>query len=271
MINEIAFDDYHQIIAWELRAAIARYYDRWEEILDKDEQEREFWTSTIEQARIGVVVFSCALVEYAINFYICVKTDSKEFSKLDRKSLLSKWTEVPREFSKKYELPENSELRNDLIRLIARRKAIVHPKPTISIDGDNRHKGNEPMTVLDEHEFIGRCATLPFRLVQGLPHSETGEWMVMLNIQDCCGGAANEFEKGRRRLELASKYPRELIKEIMQQGHSRRTALMCAILMGDKPETDEAGNILIRHGKTITLRPLKFFASRGHSGAQAQT
>jgi len=38
--------------------------------------------------------------------------------------------------------------------------------------------------------------------------------------------------------------------------------VLCAILFGDNPKTDEAGNVVIRHGKVITLKPLKFFAAK---------
>jgi hypothetical protein len=63
MINEIAHTDYHKVIASELRVAIRRYYDMWEDILHKDESEREGWISMIEQPRVSIVVLSCALVD----------------------------------------------------------------------------------------------------------------------------------------------------------------------------------------------------------------
>lgn len=262
MVNEMAYDDYHEVIGWELRAAVRRYYDKWEEVLNMDEQDRKAWISAVEQSRVSIVVLATALAEYVINFYICTRCDAKEFRDLDRRSLQQKWTEVPKQFLRKYSLAGKPELRRDLSQLIARRKAIVHPKPTMSIDGDNRHKGNEPKTELDEHDFVGRCTTLPFRLIEHLLEYDHNDFIPMHHLRICCGTVANAFETGQRRLDVAAKYPRELIREIMDQGFDRDTAVHCAILMGDKPKTDADGNIVIRHGKVITLRPLKFFAEK---------
>src|SRR6267142_3783497 len=168
MMNEIGFSTYHEVIACELRAALRRYFEKWDEISDKPEAEQPLYDSTIEQYRISIIVLSSALVEYTINFYISTKCDAKKFKKLDELVFFKKWAEAPKEFVPAYDLPLKSELALDLKKLIDRRNVIVHAKPAISIDGDNRHQGNHPPVALDENDFICRCASLPLRLLDNL-------------------------------------------------------------------------------------------------------
>jgi len=159
----MSFSTYHEIIADELCAALKRYFEKWDEISDKPEAEKQFYDSTIEQYRISVIVLCSVLVECSINFYLSTKYDTaalKKFEK-ERKSLFKKWAEVPKRFLPAYELPPNSKLTEDLQKLIDRRNVIVHPKPAMSIDRDNRHQGNHPPVALDENDFI--CSARAFR------------------------------------------------------------------------------------------------------------
>jgi hypothetical protein len=54
----------------------------------------------------------------------------------------------------------------------------------------------------------------------------------------------------------------ELTREIMAQGFDEQAASDYAVLIGDTPCMDAAGNVLvIENGRKIaTLKPLKFFA-----------
>lgn len=58
----------------------------------------------------------------------------------------------------------------------------------------------------------------------------------------------------------------ELIREIMAQGYDRQTAGDYAVLIGDTPVLDEAGNILVMDQTAsglkvvATLRPLAIFS-----------
>lgn len=54
---------------------------------------------------------------------------------------------------------------------------------------------------------------------------------------------------------------KELIDEIMSQGHDEKTAAHYAALIGDTPIADEQGNIVVtENGREIArLKPLKFF------------
>lgn len=265
MFNEMRFSDYHDVISWELKDAIKRYFEIWEDVLDREKPERERWANSVEQRRLSVIVLSALLTEAAINFYLCVKCDAKGFKEIQDKerTLFKKCTEVPKRFRKSYSIP--ADLSQDIRNLIDRRNDIVHSKPMISIDGDNRHKGNEPDVVLDEHEFVGRCATAPFRLVKELIGNEGDCSIEMYSVRISCGRAATAFEAGQRGLEVAAQYPRELIREIMEQGHSRDTAVDCAIVIGNNPETDKDGNIMVRAPVSVTLKPLKFFSAGNKS------
>jgi hypothetical protein len=64
MINEMGFSTYHEIIADELRAALRRYFEKWDEILDRPEAERPLYDTTIEQYRISVIVTAVTLLIY---------------------------------------------------------------------------------------------------------------------------------------------------------------------------------------------------------------
>jgi len=260
----IAFSTYYEVIEWELRAAIERYFDFSWELHWKEQQKNELYLIPIEQRRLPIIILSCTLLECAINFYLCTKCDAKHFEKLEGKSFLKKWTEVPKQFVSKYNLPEGSELENDLRKLINRRHAIIHPKPMISIDGGNQHQGNEPDIALDEHEFIGRCATLPFRLIDNLIACDMGAMMDLSSLRMSCGSVASVFEKGNNKLKMRIAIPRELILEIMGQGHNRETAITCALMIGADRTPNEEGVIVLypRTGQRVEIKPLKFFGTQ---------
>src|ERR1051325_9622992 len=98
--QEMAFSTYYEAIVWELRAAIRRYNKTWVEVMCRKPSERELFLSTIEHHRIVVVVLACALLEQAINFYLCTKCDAATFQALrnnkgEKPSLFEKWAELP--------------------------------------------------------------------------------------------------------------------------------------------------------------------------------
>ena len=265
--DKFGFSIYHEIIVVELRQALRRYFDLWEDVLDHPEEQRDEYAGDLEARRITVIVLSSALVEYVANFFLSIQCEAKQFAKLDRESLLKKWTTVPKQFNPEYCLPPESGIEDDLKRLIARRKAIVHARPKISMDDDGKHEGNQPELKWDEHEFVGRCVTLPYRLVENLFKYFMAIYDEFSSVQTYCGVVWGEFQAGQQRIMVASKYPRELIQEIMSQGFDRRTAVTCAIFIMDKRETDAEGNIIIRHGKTIKLKPLKFFEKKSEGAS----
>ncbi len=259
------FGTYYEAIAWELRAALSRYYDKWLEILCREEEERPLYLPTIEPKRISVVVLTCALIEHTINFYLGTKCDTVRFQELERKPLIKKWTVIPKEFVPAYDLSPGSVLYRELDALIERRNAIVHAKPKLSIDGDNRHAGNAPTVALDENAFVEGCASLPFRLVEHLLSFDQAAFMAMCSIRTSCGAAMQELGGARYRFEYATRLPEELVVEIVRQGHRRDRAKLFAALIGQVPLRRRNGDIAVRrHGEVIeVLKPLKFFASTG--------
>jgi hypothetical protein len=228
--------------------------------LDKPEAEQFGYDSTIEQYRISVIVLSSALVEYVINFYLSIKCDAKKFKKLDELGFFKKWLEGPKKFVPAYKLPLR--LAIDLKKLINRRNVIVHAKPVISIDGDNRHQGNHPPVALDENNFIGRCASLPLRLLDNLLGFDLKAYMELNILHIPCGNVAGVYSGWQGKCKVAALFPRELIREIMQQGYSRKIAVECAIQFRRKPPVlEKAEYIIVRWmGKEIAkLKPLKFY------------
>jgi len=265
MFNEMEFGTYYEAIASELRGALSRYYDKWLEILCREEKERPLYLSTIEPKRVTVVVLTCALIEHTFNFYLGTKCDTARFEELQWKNLSQKWKKVPRLFVPAYRLPGGTELAKDLNAVIARRNAIMHAKPMLSIDGDNRHAGNEPAITLDENAFIEQCASLPFRLLEHLLSFEQGAFMAMFSIRTSCAAVMQELGGARYRFEYATRLPEELVAEIMEQGHRRDRAKLFAALIGEVPPRRHNGDIAVRrHGEVVqVLKPMKFFASTG--------
>jgi len=252
----IAYGTYHEVIERELRASIERYFEFLWELHWKQKQGDESYLVPIEQRRLPVIILSCTLLECAINFYLCIKCDAKQFEKLDKKGLFEKWTEVPKQFFPNYNIQSASGLKEDLRKLIDRRKAIIHSKPMIIVDGGNQHKGNEPEIAFDEHSFIERCVTLPYRLSDNLFGGDMHLW----GLHQTCGSVVNVFQRENRKFKLKTNIPRELILEIMEQGLDRETAITCAMMVQAGRKPDENGRIVLypRNGLRVKIKPLKF-------------
>ena len=265
MFNEMEFSTYYEAIAFELRASLARYYDVWLDVLCKEEAEQPLYVSTVEQKRINIVVLSCALLEHTINFYLSTKCKGVDFEKLERKSVIKKWTAIPKQFVPAYGLATGSDLEQDLNSVVNRRNAIVHAKPKLSIDGDNRHAGNEPVILLDENEFIGRCATVPFRLLENLLNFDHDAFIAMSSVRTSCGAVMQELNGARSRFNYVARMPEELVAQIREQGYRRDRAKLFAALIGEVPIRRKDGSIPVRrYGEVIALlKPLKFFAASG--------
>jgi hypothetical protein len=264
MVNDMAYSNYYEVIAFELRASIRRYNHQWLEIICRHENEQTLFLGTIEQYRLSVIVLSCALLEHTINFYLCTKCDGKKFEELERRPIFKKWSEVPNEFVRSYQLAQTSELSKDLTQLISRRKAIVHAKPMMSIDGDKRHKGNVPEIAFDEHEFIGRRVSLPVRLIDNLLKFDSDAFMDLSCLHTVCGTVSGEFSRAQYRIDYAARTPDELIAEIVAQGHGQADAKWYAALLGEIPRRNSDGTLSVQvDGQEIVrLNPLKFFSER---------
>lgn len=259
MFNSMEFGTYYETIGYELRDALSRYYDAWLEVLSKDENERPLHLSTVEKRRITVILHTCSLLEHNINFYLCTKCDAPAFAEMERKSLKRKWTEFVKQFVLSYEVPPD--VLKDLETLVDRRNVMVHAKPMLSIDGDNRHAGNEPSVALDENTFMERCACLPFLLLENLLHYDRGSFIAMSSIRDSCGSVGRELNAARYRFDYIARVPEALLQEIMGQGHSLDRAKLFAALIGEVPRRRSDGSIAVRRngGIIAILKALKFF------------
>jgi hypothetical protein len=259
--QEMRYSTYHEVISWELRHAVRRYYEEWENIMCLEAASRSMHTVPIEQKRLAVILLSSCLIESVINFVISVHTNADDFEKLHWKRVHYKWTEVLKRFYPNYALPPD--LESQLKELIARRNATVHPKPAISIDGDNRHTGNEPDVKLDEHEFVRRCAMLPSLLIDNLEACSPAPDVFMMtgDLRYACAGVLREIRRGDFRVAAYTDLPEPLIIEIMSQGHDRKAAIQFAAQIRNFRDRDKEGNILVRatRKETVRLKPLVFF------------
>lgn len=266
-MKTLKFSDYYEIISWELCSAIARYNESWEWILCSEEHERSRYLNGVEQHRLTVIILTCAFLEALINFYLCTKCNAIEFNELDRGprekrcGFKDKWKKAPKRFVANYTLDTEQDLLTDLDDVVERRDAIVHSKPMISIDGDNRHAGNAPPFELNEHEFMARCASLPFRLVDRLQKFDP-DTLFLDSMLRLCGRVNHKFKAGQYFIERCSNASEELIKEIMTQGYDRHTAKHYAVRIGDSPRWSRDGAIVVsrRKEELARLKPLNFFA-----------
>jgi hypothetical protein len=262
-MNEMEYSNYHEVIAYELRDAVERYFKVWELALEKKPEERESLGVVVEQPRLSVVILSTVLLECSINFYLSVKCNADEFQALGKMSLQDKWQLAPAWFAKGYRFPGGAALAEDLKRLVQRRNRIIHTKPYIAIDGETRHKGNEPEISFDEHDFICRSATLAWRLIDNLLQHDEEARMPLWSLRTYVGVAAGAVSAGEQKMAVHATISKDLLREIMSRGYDRETAIRCALLLGPNPKLGADGKLTVwlNPNKSIKLEPLKFFGS----------
>jgi len=260
-MKEIEFSNYHEVIAYELRDAVERYFTVWEMALEKKSEDHERLGEVVEQPRLSVVILSTVLLECSINFYLSVKCNADEFQALGKMSLQDKWQLAPAWFAKGYQLPAGTSLAEDLQRLVQRRNRIVHVKPFIAIDGEARHKGFEPRVTFDEHDFVCRSATLPSRLIDNLLQHDAEAHMPLSNLRMYVGVAATAVGGCEQKMAVNATVPKELLREIVSRGFNRVTAMRIALMLGTKPKVGADGKLTVwlSGNQPIKLEPLKFF------------
>ncbi len=123
---------------------------------------------SLEKKRVTALILAASCVEATSNLYLELKATSEQFVVLEKATFIEKWTVLPSFFVSGYTFPKDCELYQDLKRLQARRNALVHLKEAVSIDGVVLHQGSLPEIAGDEHAFVGRCRSLPERLVNHL-------------------------------------------------------------------------------------------------------
>jgi len=123
---------------------------------------------SLERRRITALVLAACCVEALANLYLAQKTTSEQFAVLERAAFLDKWVVLPSLFLPGYSLPKDQELYQDLKRLNVRRNALVHLKEEVTRGDWVVHPPFHPEVASDEHVFVGRCRSLPERLLTHL-------------------------------------------------------------------------------------------------------
>jgi hypothetical protein len=136
----------------------------------------------LEQRRATALVLAACCVEALANLYLAQKTTPEQFAILEWARFLDKWTVLPSLFLPGYTFPKDGELYQDLKRLNARRNALVHLKEEVSRDGAVLHPGSHPDTASDENVFIGKCRSLPDRLLAHLASFDQTEAIKQVNM-----------------------------------------------------------------------------------------
>lgn len=137
---------------------------------------------TLEQQRATALVLAACCVEALANLYLAQKTTPEQFAILEWAKFLDKWTVVPSLFVPGYSLAKDGELYQDLKRLNARRNALVHLKEEITRGASVLHPGSHPDAASDEHVFIGRCRSLPERLLAHLATFDKTDALMHVNM-----------------------------------------------------------------------------------------
>jgi hypothetical protein len=124
----------------------------------------------LEQRRATAIVLAACCVEAVANLYLANKTSPEQFGILEWAKFMDKWIIIPSFFIPNYTFPKNGVLYQDLKRLNTLRNTIVHLKEEVTQAGTVLHRGSQIIPASDEHLFIGRCRTLPEKLLSHVAH-----------------------------------------------------------------------------------------------------
>lgn len=170
-----------------LLEAVAKYAEAWQQISQSPPLTEESATPeltvlhySLEQKRATALLLGGACVEALANLYLALKTTADQFAVLQRATFIEKWTVVPSLFLPRYVIRKDSVLYQDLKRLHSGRNALAHLKEEVTSEGVVIHRPSVPERTSDEHVFIGRCATLPSRLVEHLGTFDHSDAMIHL-------------------------------------------------------------------------------------------
>jgi hypothetical protein len=171
-ITQTGFSAYHIYLNLALNEAIDEYERTYAEIQNYPQLTKESPPEVIrlhyrlEQKYATAILLTACCVEAISNLLLAMKTTPDQFATLQRASFIEKWTVAPSLFMPGYTLPRDGELYQDLKRLQNRRNALAHLKEEVVRDEVVVHPGSLPEIAGDEHIFLGRCRTLPLRLVK---------------------------------------------------------------------------------------------------------
>lgn len=136
----------------------------------------------LEQKYATAILLAACCVEAIGNLLLAMKTTPDQFASLQRASFIEKWTVVPPLFLPDYTLPRNGELYQDLKRLQNRRNTLAHLKEEVVRGEAVVHPGSLPESAGDEHVFVGRCRTLPLRLVKHITKFDQDAQQILMTL-----------------------------------------------------------------------------------------
>jgi hypothetical protein len=119
----------------------------------------------LEQRRATALILAACCVEAVANLYIEHKASPDQFDYLKWANFIEKWTIIPSFFVPSYTFPKDGVLYQDLKRLNVLRNKLVHLKEEFTRGDVVLHIGSHPEYEPDEHIFVGRCRSLPERLL----------------------------------------------------------------------------------------------------------
>lgn len=160
-------------------------------------QVRLKFNARVDLIRISIILFSATLIENIITHYYARKClNEASFNKIDKKSLIDKWTVSVKEFIPTFQLSIQSE--SLLLELVnKRRKLIIHHHPTIIRNGEIMIKGRPVPIAENETELIFKWCDLPAILTKELLLSENLEDSLNLRpifYNDCLKFGVNLFD-----------------------------------------------------------------------------
>lgn len=133
-----------------------------------DEVKTESSHPKLEERRVVLALLIASYIEAIANVYLSFRRDAEQFGKIERSSILEKWSSIPASFVPGYRLDPSSDLFVELKALKECRNGIVHMRPLFEVDGDPIHPGNTHALEAISHESVMRWITLPERLVENI-------------------------------------------------------------------------------------------------------
>ena len=192
-MKSISINGYHWALFSSLERAAKQYQHNWNEYQKVQTRDLIPRTSKVfkipsgystakyalEDARLKIYILSATCVEALINFYMSLKVNAEQFRKYEKRGIINKWINLPKQFLSGYELSKNSSLLKTLEELINKRNDIVHAKPHLVIDRQIIHEGKPPKYEEEKkvHDFTLVCVSLPLKLANHLKKYDKTETM----------------------------------------------------------------------------------------------
>ena len=123
-----------------------------------------------------------AYVEAIANFYLATNMEESQFNAIERRALEDKWMKLIPMIESKFLFPKGTNVEKAFRTLKKSRNAITHMKPSIKVDGIEKHKGLNPDGISSNQEdelIIKLWIQLPNDLINSM-ESQIGKEKVSL-------------------------------------------------------------------------------------------